>query len=166
MKRLILISGTMGSGKTTVASKVFKRLSNSVLLDGDWCWKIHPFVVNDENKKMALENIQFMLNSFLANSSIENIVFAWVMNKNEIVESVLEKITKNEKLYHFSLIPNEKILRQHFTNDKRSGKFYNDALKYLPDYEKLNSEKIYLEKYDDDSDKIVDEIMRRLEVKK
>ena len=49
-KKLFIVNGAMGVGKT-------KKLQNSVWLDGDWCWMINPFVVNEENKRMVINNI-------------------------------------------------------------------------------------------------------------
>lgn len=61
MKRLILLSGPMGVGKTTVATLLHDRIDHSVLLDGDWCWMMHPFTVTDETKAMVLDNITHLL---------------------------------------------------------------------------------------------------------
>ena len=58
MKKLIMISGTMGAGKTSVCIKLQKFLPENVFLDGDWCWKAEPFVVNDETKEMAKEIVR------------------------------------------------------------------------------------------------------------
>ena len=38
MKKLILIGGTMGVGKTATSSLLKYQLDNCVFLDGDWCW--------------------------------------------------------------------------------------------------------------------------------
>ena len=65
MKKLIIINGTMGVGKTTVSERLYKSLENSFWLDGDSCWYMNPFVVNEENKKMVIENISFILNNFI-----------------------------------------------------------------------------------------------------
>ena len=46
MKKLYIIGGTMGVGKTTVCNILKKRLDMCVMLDGDWCWDINPFIVN------------------------------------------------------------------------------------------------------------------------
>lgn len=43
MKRLILIGGTMGVGKTAVCRELQKLLPGNVFLDGDWCWDAVPF---------------------------------------------------------------------------------------------------------------------------
>lgn len=65
MKVLYLIGGTMGVGKTTVCRELNARLPNSVFLDGDWCWCMDPFRVNDETKAMVMDNICHLLNNFL-----------------------------------------------------------------------------------------------------
>lgn len=47
MKKLILISGTMGIGKSTITEELSKQTKQSVYLDGDWCWMMNPFIVNE-----------------------------------------------------------------------------------------------------------------------
>lgn len=42
MKTLYVVGGAMGAGKTTTCRLLRDRLDNSVLLDGDWLWDIHP----------------------------------------------------------------------------------------------------------------------------
>src|SRR5476649_2686108 len=69
-KKLIIINGTMGVGKTATCRELNKNLENSVWLDGDWCWMINPFVVNDENKNMVVNNITYLLRNLLTNSSL------------------------------------------------------------------------------------------------
>ncbi len=56
-KKLFIVNGAMGVGKTTTCKELSKKLQNSVWLDGDWCWMIDPFVVNEENKRMVINNI-------------------------------------------------------------------------------------------------------------
>ncbi|MGL4772778.1 MAG: AAA family ATPase, partial [Clostridium sp.] len=46
MKKLILINGTMGVGKSSTCQMLYKTIENSVWVDGDWCWMMHPFTVN------------------------------------------------------------------------------------------------------------------------
>ena len=43
MKKLYIIGGTMGVGKTSVCQQLKASLINSVFLDGDWCWDANPF---------------------------------------------------------------------------------------------------------------------------
>ena len=51
----------MGAGKSTVSEQLLKETENSIYLDGDWCWNMNPFTVNEENIEMVLKNIIFLL---------------------------------------------------------------------------------------------------------
>lgn len=92
MKRLILLSGPMGVGKSTVASLLYRRLDRSVFLDGDWCWMMHPFSVTEETKAMVLDNITHLLRNFLACTQIDTVIFTWVMDDPAILESILSRL--------------------------------------------------------------------------
>lgn len=121
-KKLILIGGTMGVGKTTLGQYlVEQRLDHAVFLDGDWCWYMHPWVFNDENKAMVLRNIQFLLNSFIANSTLENIVFVWVMHQQAIIDDLLSGLSGDFDVYSFSLIASESELTKRFRQDIDAG---------------------------------------------
>ena len=50
MKRLYLIGGPMGVGKTTVCQELKRLTAPSVFLDGDWCWDMEPFQVTAETR--------------------------------------------------------------------------------------------------------------------
>lgn len=71
MKRLYLIGGTMGVGKSTVCQRLKIELKNSVFLDGDWCWDSNPFQVTEETKTMVTDNICYLLNNFLRCTAYE-----------------------------------------------------------------------------------------------
>lgn len=77
MKTLYLIGGTMGVGKTSACRALQQLLPNSVFLDGDWCWNIHPFQVTEETKALVLDNICYLLNRFLRCSLVESVIFCW-----------------------------------------------------------------------------------------
>ena len=78
VKRLIIINGAMGVGKTTVCRELLKNLPQCAFLDGDWCWMMDPFIVNEETKKMVQDNIIHLLRSYLNCSVYKNVVFCWV----------------------------------------------------------------------------------------
>ena len=105
MKNIYLIGGPMGVGKTTVSKQLTKKLDNCVFLDGDWCWASIPFLVTDETRKVVIDNICYLLNNFFHCSSYENIVFCWVMHKQEIIDSILNRLDLNDcNVHSFSLI--------------------------------------------------------------
>ncbi|MEG1871214.1 MAG: AAA family ATPase, partial [Peptostreptococcaceae bacterium] len=121
-KKLLIINGVMGVGKTTVSKKLYKKLENSFWLDGDNCWNMNPFIVNEENKEMVLNNIGFMINSFLANSSTKYVVFNWVIQSDEIMESVLNKIdTEDIDVYKITLMCTKEELIRRIEDDIKNG---------------------------------------------
>ena len=147
MKHLYLIGGTMGVGKTTVGNILKNELENSVFLDGDWCWDMHPFTVTEETKRMVMGNIAFLLNSFLRCSVYEHVVFCWVMHEQAIVDELLSRIdTTGCETHVLSLVCGEDALKGRIEKDienglRAPGDFKRSALR-LPLYEKLGGIKI------------------------
>ena len=92
MKTIYFIGGTMGVGKTTVCEILNQKLDKSVFLDGDWCWRSNPFQVTEETKKMVVENICFLLNQFINCPAYKNIIFCWVMHKQEVIDNIVSKL--------------------------------------------------------------------------
>ena len=88
MKRLFLIGGPMGVGKSAVCEQLVKRLQPGVYLDGDWCWHMRPFSVTDATKAMVMDNICALLGRFLACPELDNVVFGWVMHRQEIIDAI------------------------------------------------------------------------------
>ena len=147
MKRLYLIGGTMGVGKTTVSKKLEKILDRSVFLDGDWCWEMNPFVVNDETKAMVLDNICYILNNFIKCSVYDNIIFCWVMHEQSIIDSILQRIDLNGvEVKVISLVCDKDSLAKRLEGDISAGIRQSDIIERsaarLPMYEAVSSEKI------------------------
>ena len=92
MKKLIIINGTMGVGKTTVCRQLYQKLDHAVWLDGDWCWLMHPWEFSPENKAMVMDNICHLLRNFLDNSSFEYVVFSWVMHEQAVFDELLGRL--------------------------------------------------------------------------
>lgn len=122
MKRLYLLGGTMGVGKTTVSQQLKQDLPNSVFLDGDWCWDADPFQVTEETKSMVIRNICYLLNSFLHCTAYENIIFCWVMHEQSILDAITNRLdTDNCKVTKISLTADEINLRNRLASDITRG---------------------------------------------
>ena len=147
MKNLIFINGTMGVGKTAASRELQKLLPNCVFLDGDWCWDMSPFIVNDETKNMVIDNISYLLNNFISCSVYENIIFCWVMHEHSIIDDVLSRLAKNDYiLYKFSLVCSEQSLISRITKDIEMGIRTKDVIdrgvQRLKNYYEMDTEKI------------------------
>lgn len=145
MKRLWLIGGPMGVGKSTVGRLLQARLPRCVYLDGDWCWDARPFVVTEETKAMVLRNIRFLLSGFLRCSEYENVVFTWVMHEQSIIDALTEGLPDCE-LRAVSLICPAGELERRLSLDIAAGLREPDvterSLAYLPLYEALGTRKL------------------------
>ncbi|MCI8506009.1 MAG: GNAT family N-acetyltransferase [Lachnospiraceae bacterium] len=145
--RLYLIGGTMGVGKTTVCKCLKEMLNGSVFLDGDWCWDMHPFQVTPETKRMVLENIVFLLNSFLGCTACEHVIFCWVLHEQSIINEILSRLELSGCEVHvISLVCGEEELRARIRKDVDAGVRTEEAvaesLKRLPFYSGLRTVKI------------------------
>lgn len=147
MKRLYLIGGPMGVGKTTVCRELQRRLNRSVFLDGDWCWDANPFQVTEETKAMVTENICFLLNSFLRCSAYDHVIFCWVLHRQDILDSLLSRLDLGDcEVRAVSLIASPEALTARIEADVRAGRRDREALErslsYLPLYGALDTEKL------------------------
>ncbi|MDD4543809.1 MAG: AAA family ATPase [Clostridia bacterium] len=147
MKHLLLINGTMGAGKTEVCKQLSRILNKNVYLDGDWCWNMNPFVVNDETKKMVMDNISHLLNNFISCSSLNNLIFCWVMHEQWIIDDLLSRLDLSNTLVHvFTLMPDKEVLTKRLKKDIDNGLRKEEAisksLEYLDKYFLIRSIKI------------------------
>ena len=146
-KKLYLIGGAMGVGKTTVSQILKKKLDRAVLLDGDWCWDGDPFVVTEETKEMVLKNICFLLNGFLHCSAYDNIIFCWVMDQQETISRILSGLDLSRcDVKNISLVCSRKALEERLGPDIEKGIRQPDilerSLERLGRYEGLDTVKI------------------------
>jgi broad-specificity NMP kinase len=119
MKKLIIVNGTMGVGKTTTCKILNKKLNKSVFLDGDLCWDMNPFIVTRETKEMAISNITHLLHNFLTCSECDYVIFNWVLDKESVYQAILEALSDlNFELYRITLVCNEETLESRWYKDK------------------------------------------------
>ena len=147
MKKLYLIGGTMGVGKTAVSQQLKIDLTNSVFLDGDWCWNANPFQVTAETKTMVTENICYLLNNFLHCSAYENNIFCWVMHEQHIIDSIINNLDiENCEVKCISLMTDKATLRNRLESDVNAGIRTDDVIKRsvarISKYQSLNTIKI------------------------
>lgn len=144
MKRLIIINGAPGAGKTTVCRKLYRKMERSVWLDGDWCWMINPFRVTEENKKMVEENIIFLLSNYIKNSSVETIIFNWVIPHDKLMNRTIQKLPLAyvDKIYKFTLVSSEAVLRKRLEKDGRSENRIDRSVEGMASFYQMDTQKI------------------------
>ena len=143
-KHLYIINGTMGVGKSTVSQLLLKRLDNCVFLDGDWCWMMNPFTVNDETKHIVLDNITHCINNFIHSTTYQNIILCWVIPSQDILNNLLNQIDTNHvHVYPITLICSEDKLVERIQKDIDKGIRDEDvierAIQYLKNYQSMDT---------------------------
>jgi len=86
MKKFILIYGPPGIGKTTVGRELQEELNNCMFLDVDNLWDINPFEVNNDNIQMVETNLEFMIENYSKNDSLDYLICVWVVQTKESFE--------------------------------------------------------------------------------
>lgn len=146
-KRLLFVNGTMGAGKSATCAALLKQMQPAVFLDGDWCWNMQPFLVNEETKAMVTGNIVYLLRNFLRCSAYGTVIFGWVMHQREIIDGLLEQLQDLDfRFYLFTLTLSEGALRARLEHDIANGVRSADVIERsvarLPLYDTMDSIKI------------------------
>ncbi len=144
MKNLYIIGGTMGIGKTAACQELKRMLNRAVFLDGDWCWDADPFVVTQETKALVLDNICYVLNSFLHCSVYEHVIFCWVLHQQELLDELCARLdTRQCRVRKISLLCREEVLSQRLQGDidagRRDPEVLARSLARLPLYGRLDT---------------------------
>ncbi len=150
MKRLVIVNGTMGAGKTTVCRELKKLAAPCAFLDGDWCWDMEPFMVTEETKALVQDNILHTLEGFLACPAFETVIFCWVLHRQEIIDGLLARLDlRDVQAWVFTLMVTPEALRYHIKKDIAAGLRTPDVLERslarLALYEAMGTEKLFVQ---------------------
>lgn len=138
MKRLIIVSGTMGVGKTSTCSSLYRMAPRTVWLDGDWCWLMNPWDMCEENRRMAMSNIIWMLRAYLKNSTFDNVVFSWVLHRQEIIDELMDGLDGLDfTLNAYVLTCSPQALEARMLGEGRSRQQLHDSLDRMPLYSEI-----------------------------
>ncbi len=105
MKKLIVILGSNGVGKSTTAKAFLDKYTGCAYVDADWCRAINPFPFTPSTKKAVTENIYCILKNYLLCEDIDKIVFPYGFHgeRKEIFDTVICKL--KEDRIEFELLP-------------------------------------------------------------
>lgn len=96
---------------------------------------------------MVMDNICYLLNSFLRCFAYENIIFCWVMHEQSIIDTILDRVnTANCTVKVISLIARKDTLTERIMGDIEKGSRSIDVLERsiarLPLYQSIDSVKV------------------------
>lgn len=98
MKKLIVIIGPNGVGKSTTASALLEKCPQCAYVDSDWCRRINPFAFTEATKQTVIENIYCLIKNYLLCSDIRTVVFPYGFHgeRKEIFDLVMQKLKSDE----------------------------------------------------------------------
>lgn len=97
MKKIVLILGPNGVGKSTTSEILLQKLSKCALVDAAWCRAINPFPFTDATKKAVSDNIYSLFKNYLLCKDIEFIIFPYGFHgeRKQIFEQVLSRLKQD-----------------------------------------------------------------------
>ena len=143
MKKLIVINGAMGIGKTSICKELNKKLTNSAWLDGDWCMMINPLHFTEKNQKIFLDNVYHLLNNYLSSPSFEYVIFSWVIPREEMMEYIIKKLSAHSfEVMRVTLLCEDTKLRERMLNAGRDKATIKKSILYQQTFRSGNTIKI------------------------
>ena len=105
MKRLILLCGANGIGKSTASAELMKRLPHSSYIDSDYCRMTNPPIFNEELIRLNYKNIHAMMENSFACGEIQNVIFPFGFHghRKQLFDALLEEL--RQKGISFELVP-------------------------------------------------------------
>jgi len=122
MKKLVMIAGPAGVGKTTVCRHLFKIIQGCAWLDGDWCWMVNPYPgKTDEQKAYSLKTFGRILDGYFDDPNTNIILFSWMIQWNFMFDLVLNELSHKEyELIKIALVCYEKEYIRRLIDGNRS----------------------------------------------
>ena len=142
-KKLVIVNGPPGIGKTETCKVLQQLLQRSVWLDGDWCWMANPWIITEETKIMAGNNMAFLLNSFLNCTEYEFILYSWIFRSDEVFRIILNKLKSNDfVLFKYTLTCSQDVFRKRLKDADREESKIQMCIDSLHQCEQTDTDKV------------------------
>ncbi len=122
-KKLIMVTGPAGIGKTTACKEIFKRINGCAWLDGDWCWMVNPYPgKTTEQKKYVERAFGYIINGYFHDANTKIIMFSWIMHCDSMFDLIADQIAdKDYELIKIALVcSDENMYIERMRKDGRS----------------------------------------------
>lgn len=106
-KKLIVIIGPNGVGKTTTAIVFKDSCPRSAYIDADWCRSINPFhPLTEATKELVISNIFCLMKNHLLCADIETIVFPYAFHgeRKEIFDAVIARLREADITFDLKIV--------------------------------------------------------------
>lgn len=123
MKRLILILGPNGVGKSTASAVLLSRIPGSVYIESDSLRMMNPGSFSEEAIFVQKRNILALMRNYLSASFINNIIFPYGLHghRKKLLDEILSELHSdyNFEVYTVLLTCTEEENIRRMKNDSR-----------------------------------------------
>ncbi len=117
---IIIINGSLGVGKTSVAEAIHRKFEKSVHLDGDHIGNVNPFEIYDNNCIEYLYSTLALLVGFHKKNGYPNIVINYVFESPESLKELINLLVHYDKeIYTYWLTSEKDQQRNRIQSRKR-----------------------------------------------
>ncbi len=106
MKKLIIILGANGIGKSTTAIELMRILPNSAFIDSDSLRMMNPAGNSAELIQIQKSNILAVMSNYFASDMIENIIFPYGIHghRKQLLDEIVEDICKKYDIEIYTIV--------------------------------------------------------------
>ena len=97
---IIIINGSLGVGKSSVADQLHHKFDKSVHLDGDYIGDVHPFQIYDDARIRHLYRTLELLVGFHQENGYHNFVINYVFESPESLQELLNLLRPLDSSIH------------------------------------------------------------------
>jgi broad-specificity NMP kinase len=97
---IIIINGSLGVGKSSVADQLHCKFEKSVHLDGDCIGDVHPFEIYDDARIGYLYRTLELLVGFHQKNGYHNFVINYVFESSESLQELLNLLRQLDPVIH------------------------------------------------------------------
>ena len=165
MKKLIIINGPMGVGKTSVGKFLCEKIIKSAYINADWCLYINPFVMNEETVKIYFDNVIYLAKSYIKCSECDYIILSSCLD-NEKYNLIVKELDTKIDIHHIMLMCNEETLTERWKNDTEAGWRDDEGLKWSINsfnaFKNKTNYSLLIETNKKNINEVVEEIMNKI----
>jgi chloramphenicol 3-O-phosphotransferase len=97
---IIVINGSLGVGKSSVAEELHGKFDKSVHLDGDYIGNVHPFEIYDQTRIDHLYRTLELLIGFHQKNGYHNFVINYVFESPDSLQDLLDLLRPLDSSIH------------------------------------------------------------------
>ncbi|MFD1135930.1 nucleotide kinase [Paenibacillus urinalis] len=101
---------------------------------------MNPWVFSEENIRIVMDNMTYLLRNYLTNSTFDYVILSWVLHKEEIRDELLDRLSGLEfQVETITLTCSEIALRKRMEQDQRTEEEFKRSIDRLQGYEHMQT---------------------------